>query len=176
MSNSTIYIQTVTQCCTGRLADLIPAQFKTNTRWIEAAPTICMSDINVIDHTGAAVPENLLASTLGGATVDVAFTLRGWKFGRDATWGFALDVKQIVVLRPEQTEIAPPFPLYNPITPPRSNTTYYSPTPMTPSNTAGTHSGFIYASFPNYNHRVFNYTHNDQVVKWFSGGSCTCSQ
>ncbi|KAJ3806156.1 hypothetical protein F5876DRAFT_80988 [Lentinula aff. lateritia] len=121
----------------GRLADLIPAQFKTNTRWIEAAPTICMADINVIDHTGAAVPENLLASTLGGATVDVAFTLRGWKFGRDATWGFALDVKQIVVLRPEQTEIASPFPLYNPITPPRSNTAYYPPTPMTPSNTAG---------------------------------------
>ncbi|KAJ3917176.1 hypothetical protein F5877DRAFT_68426 [Lentinula edodes] len=121
----------------GRLADLIPAQFKTNTRWIEAAPTICMADINVIDHTGAAVPENLLASTLGGATVDIAFTLRGWKFGRDATWGFALDVKQIVVLRPEQTEIAPPFPFYNPITPPRSNTAYYPPMPMTPSNTAG---------------------------------------
>ncbi|KAJ3902363.1 hypothetical protein F5879DRAFT_991109 [Lentinula edodes] len=122
----------------GRLADLIPAQFKTNPRWIEAAPTISMASINVIDHTGTAIPENLLASTLGGATVDIAFTLRGWKFGRDATWGFALDVKQIVVLRPEQTEIAPPLPLYNPITPPRSNTSYYPPMPMTPSNTAGT--------------------------------------
>ncbi|KAJ3893685.1 hypothetical protein GG344DRAFT_74719 [Lentinula edodes] len=121
----------------GRLADLIPAQHKNNPRWIEAAPTLCIADFNVIDHTGAPIPENLLPFTLSGATVDIAFTLRGWKFGRDASWGFALDVKQIVVLRPEQVETTPPTPMYNPITPPRTTTTYHPPTPMTPSNAPG---------------------------------------
>ncbi|KAJ3846238.1 kinesin motor domain-containing protein [Lentinula lateritia] len=49
-------------------------------------PTLCIADFNVIDHTGALIPENILPFTLSGATVGIAFTLRGWKFG-DASWG-----------------------------------------------------------------------------------------
>ncbi|KAJ3885286.1 hypothetical protein GG344DRAFT_70678 [Lentinula edodes] len=99
----------------GRLTDLIPGKDRSDPRWVEASQALAVADFNAIDHTGTTLPEPLLPHVLSGATVDIAFTLRGWKFGRDTLWGFTADIKQIVLLRPEQVE-----PIYQGITPPRA--------------------------------------------------------
>ncbi|KAJ3909043.1 hypothetical protein F5879DRAFT_1019882 [Lentinula edodes] len=99
----------------GCLTDLIPGKDRSDPRWVEASQALAVADFNAIDHTGTTLPEPLLPHVLSGATVDIAFTLRGWKFGRDTLWGFTADIKQIVLLRPEQVE-----PIYQGITPPRA--------------------------------------------------------
>ncbi|KAJ3845861.1 hypothetical protein EV368DRAFT_70378 [Lentinula lateritia] len=80
--------------CDGRLTDLIPAKERTNPRWVDALQNLAVANFNAVDHTGAPLPEGLLPQILNGATIDVAFTLRGWKFGRDTLWGFTADIKQ----------------------------------------------------------------------------------
>ncbi|KAJ4493335.1 hypothetical protein C8R41DRAFT_902727 [Lentinula lateritia] len=69
--------------CDGRLTDLTPAKKRTNPRWVDASQNLAVANFNAVDHTGAPLPEALLPQTLNGATIDVTFTLRGWKFGRD---------------------------------------------------------------------------------------------
>ncbi|GAW10282.1 hypothetical protein LENED_012531 [Lentinula edodes] len=93
-----------------------------------------MLDFNLIDHTGATITESMLPDALSGATVDIAFVLRGWKFGQEKYWSFALDVQQVVVLRPEQNDNQLPNQMYNVVTPPRRSSAYHPPTPVTPSN------------------------------------------
>ncbi|KAJ3894458.1 hypothetical protein GG344DRAFT_74017 [Lentinula edodes] len=117
-----------------RLADLVSPHQQSNARWTQAAPYITMLDFNLIDHTGTTITESMLPEALNGATVDIAFVLRGWKFGQEKYWSFALDVQQVVVLRPEQNDDVLPNQMYNVVTPPRRSSTYHPPTPVTPSN------------------------------------------
>ncbi|KAJ3918501.1 hypothetical protein F5877DRAFT_78957 [Lentinula edodes] len=118
----------------GRLADLIPPHQRSNARWTQAVPYITISDFNIIDHTGTSITEEMLPDVLHGATVDIAFVLRGWKFNHEKCWSFALDVKQVVLLRPEQDDSDSSYQLYKPVTPPRRNGNYHPRTPITPSN------------------------------------------
>ncbi|KAJ4493491.1 hypothetical protein C8J55DRAFT_554928 [Lentinula edodes] len=118
----------------GRLADLIPPHQRSNSRWTQAVPYITISDFNIIDHTGTSITEAMLLDVLNGATVDIAFVLCGWKFNHEKCWSFALDVKQVVLLRPKQIDSDTSYQLYKPVTPPRRSGLYHPPTPITPSN------------------------------------------
>ncbi|KAJ3918143.1 hypothetical protein F5877DRAFT_67621 [Lentinula edodes] len=122
----------------GRLADLISPHQQTNPRWTEAAPYISLLDFNLIDHTGAAITDSMLPDAMNGATVDIAFILRGWKFAHEKFWSFALDIQQVVILRPEQNDINIASQIFQTVTPPRApprhSSSYQLPTPITPSN------------------------------------------
>ncbi|KAJ3880859.1 hypothetical protein F5051DRAFT_426199 [Lentinula edodes] len=63
------------------LADLVLPHQQSNAHWTQLAPYITMLDFNLIDHTGTTITEAMLPDALSGATVDIAFVLRGWKFG-----------------------------------------------------------------------------------------------
>ncbi|KAJ3873660.1 hypothetical protein F5051DRAFT_444036 [Lentinula edodes] len=69
--------------CDGRLTDLIPVKERTNPRWVDTSQNLAVANFNAVDHTSAPLPEALLPQTLNGVTIDVAFTLRDWKFGRN---------------------------------------------------------------------------------------------
>ncbi|KAH7867819.1 uncharacterized protein C8R40DRAFT_1178605 [Lentinula edodes] len=69
--------------CDGCLTDLIPVKERTNPRWVDTSQNLAVANFNAVDHTGAPLPEALLPQTLNGVTIDVAFTLRDWKFGHN---------------------------------------------------------------------------------------------